>query len=136
MSDAPALVIPRPIHDQMISHALADAPLECCGLLGGVGGRVETFHPLRNADSSQTRYSADPADLISAVRSIRAAGAEVVAIYHSHPRWAAIPSRTDLAENFWGDVPRPIISLLDDPPTMRVWRLRPDSYDELAWRVV
>jgi proteasome lid subunit RPN8/RPN11 len=115
---------------------LAEAPLECCGLLGGLGKRVETFHPLRNADSSQTRYSADPADLIAAVRSIRESGAEVVAIYHSHPRWAAIPSRTDLAENFWGDVPRPIISLLDDPPTMRVWRLRPDSYDELTWRVV
>ncbi len=78
---------------------------------------VSSFHPLRNAASSETRYDADPRELIDAVVSLRQRGAEILAIYHSHPRWAAIPSRTDLRENHYGTVPRIIVSLLDEIPT-------------------
>jgi proteasome lid subunit RPN8/RPN11 len=59
-----------------------------------------------------------------------------VAIYHSHPRWAAVPSRTDLQENHYGSVPRIIVSLLGPTPEVRIWRLDPDSYLELPWRIV
>src|SRR5262249_54467466 len=139
---------------------LREAPLECCGLLGGVssfvfeaatavsgpqesrgrsGGvtpRVSSFHPLRNADASETRYSADEKDLINAIVAMRARGEDILAIYHSHPRWKAIPSRTDLKENYCGAVPRIIVSLLETIPVVRVWRLDEDSYQELPWRIV
>ena len=71
-------------------------------------------------------------------RRLRSAssGAEILAIYHSHPRWEAVPSRTDLRENHYGPVPRIIVSLLDETPDVRVWRLDPDSYQELPWRIV
>jgi proteasome lid subunit RPN8/RPN11 len=129
------LTIPADIHDAMIAHCLRESPLECCGLLGGIAPRVSSFHPLRNASASETRYDADSKDLIDAVVSLRARGAEILAIYHSHPRWAAIPSRTDLRENHYGDVPRIIVSLLGQTPEVRVWRLEPDSYEELEWSV-
>ena len=129
------LVIPRDYLDAMVAHCVAEAPLECCGLLGGTKPLVSSFHPLRNASASETRYDADPRDLIGAVQSLRARGAEILAIYHSHPRWAAIPSQTDLRENHYGDVPRIIVSLLADPPEVRVWRLNLESYQELAWRI-
>lgn len=128
-----ALRLPAEIYRAMIAHALREAPIECCGLLGGRRGRVRSCHELANADRSERRYSADPADLIAAVRAIRGSDQEVVAIYHSHPAWPAVPSRTDLDENYWGDVPRPIISLLEDPPRMRVWRLGAGDYEELPW---
>ena len=53
---------------------------------------VSSFHPLRNAAASETRYDADPQrpDRRRRRRSA-AAGAEILAIYHSHPRWAADP---------------------------------------------
>ena len=76
------------------------------------------------------------ADLIDAVVSLRGGGAEILAIYHSHPRWAAIPSQTDLRENHYGEVPRIIVSLLEEKPVVRVWRLDPDSYTEVDWQVV
>ncbi len=120
----------------MVAHCRREAPLECCGLLGGVGPLVSSFHPLRNASASETRYDADPRDLIEAVRSLRGRGAEILAIYHSHPRWAAIPSRTDLAENHYGEVPRIIVSLLGAEPEVRTWRLDPDSFEELPWTLV
>ena len=129
------LIIPREHHDAMVAHCRREAPLECCGLLGGVKPLVSSFHPLRNALQSETRYDADPRDLIAAVQSLRARGAEILAIYHSHPRWAAVPSQTDLRENHYGDVPRIIVSLLTEPPEVRAWRLDPASFVELPWRV-
>jgi [CysO sulfur-carrier protein]-S-L-cysteine hydrolase len=131
------LEIPTAIHEAMVAHCLRDAPRECCGLLGGVPPRVSSIFPLRNdAASSETRYNADPRDLIAAVTALRSQRAQILAIYHSHPRWAAIPSKTDLAENHYGDVPRIIVSLLGETPEVRVWRLGPESYEELPWRLV
>ena len=130
------LTIPAAIHDAMVEHCRREAPLECCGLLGGIPPLVSSFHPLRNASASETRYDADPRDLIEAVTALRARGAEILAIYHSHPRWAAVPSQTDLRENHYGDVPRIIVGLLGPTPEVRVWRLDPDSYEELPWRLV
>ena len=134
-AEAP-LEIPRSLLQGMIDHCLRDTPLEACGLLGGTPHRARTIYPLRNQLNSASRYDADPNDLIRAVRAIRQADAEIVAIYHSHPRWAAIPSRTDLAENHYGDVPRIIVSLLDDRPVVRIWRLGLDRFEELPWRVI
>jgi proteasome lid subunit RPN8/RPN11 len=130
------LLIPAEIHDAMVAHCVRDAPLECCGLLGGIAGRVSSFHPLRNTSASETRYNADPQDLIEAVVKLRSLGAEILAIYHSHPRWAAVPSQTDLRENHYGSVPRIIVSLLGPSPDVRVWRLDPDSYVMLPWQIV
>jgi [CysO sulfur-carrier protein]-S-L-cysteine hydrolase len=130
-----ALIIPAEFHDAMVAHCVREAPLECCGLLGGIAPVVSSFHPMRNASKSEVRYDADPRDLIEAVQSLRARGAEILAIYHSHPRWAAIPSQTDLAENHYGDVPRIIVSLLGETPVVRVWRLDVDSFEELPYTI-
>jgi proteasome lid subunit RPN8/RPN11 len=130
------LEIPAEIHEAMVAHCLRETPLECCGILGGVSSRVSSFHPLRNIAASETRYDANPHDLITACVWLREHGSEIAAIYHSHPRWAAIPSATDLRENHYGPVPRIIVSLLTDPPEVKVWRLDPESYHELAWRVI
>jgi len=134
--DAP-LLIPPAILDAMIDHCRREAPRECCGLLGGVAPAVSSIDPLRNteAEAGETRYNADPADLVAAVRRLRDRNAEILAIYHSHPRWAPIPSRADLDLNYYGAVPRIIVSLLDDKPQVRAWRLDPDSYEELPWQV-
>ncbi|MEO6812136.1 MAG: M67 family metallopeptidase [Isosphaeraceae bacterium] len=130
-----ALLIPARILDEMVAHCVRDAPLECCGILGGKDLEVSSFHPLRNAKSSETRYEADSTDVINAVIALRGRGAEIVAIYHSHPKWAAVPSKTDLETNYYGEVPRIIVSLLRPEPEVRIWRLWPDSYKELLWRI-
>lgn len=131
-----SLEIPASILQAMIDHCVREAPLEACGLLGGVPPRVSSFHPLRNAARSETRYDADPTDLVAAVRDLRNREAQILAIYHSHPKWSAIPSGTDLRENYYEDVPRIIVSLQHSEPEVRIWRLRPDGYDELPWRAV
>jgi proteasome lid subunit RPN8/RPN11 len=130
------LLITAAFHEAMLAHCMEEAPLECCGLLGGVAPRVSSIHRLRNTDASETRYNADPKDLIRAVVSLRERGAEILAIYHSHPRWPAVPSQTDLRENHYGEVPRIIVSLQGAEPVVRVWRLDPQSFVELPWQLV
>jgi proteasome lid subunit RPN8/RPN11 len=130
------LLIPSDIRDAMVEHCRREAPLECCGILGGVPPRVSSFHPLRNTEASETRYNADPHDLIQAYIWLREHGSDIVAIYHSHPRWRAVPSATDLKENHYGPVPRIIVSLLAEPPDVRIWRLDAESYEELPWSLV
>ncbi|CAN5731344.1 M67 family metallopeptidase [soil metagenome] len=136
MTDPYVLSIPSSIQAKMVAHCLREAPREACGLLGGLGLDVSSFHPLRNTETREDRYNADPDDIIRAIQRLRGRRAEIAAIYHSHPRWIAEPSRTDLARNFYGSVPRIIVSLISDPPEVRVWRLDPDSFAEIPWRIV
>jgi proteasome lid subunit RPN8/RPN11 len=130
------LEIPRDLHDAMVAHCVRESPLECCGILGGNSGRVTSIHPLRNDLVSETRYNADPRDLIEAHITLRERGAEIMAIYHSHPRWQPVPSQTDLDDNHYGPVPRIIVSLVGESPEVRVWELDADSFRELPWRIV
>jgi proteasome lid subunit RPN8/RPN11 len=131
------LEIPAAIVDQMIAHCQREAPREACGILAGVASRVVSFHPLTNVAASETRYQADERELPRANRVIRESGQEILALYHSHPRSEATPSKTDLRENYWGEVPRIIVSLVDaEKPDVRIWRLRPDSFEELPWRTM
>ena len=123
------------IQQAMVDHCLTENPLECCGILAGRHGHAWEIYKLPNADQSETRYNADPQALIKAVQEMRRNGTEIMAIYHSHPRWQPIPSQTDLKENHYGEVPRIIVGLLKSPPECRVWRFldEPLRYEELTW---
>jgi proteasome lid subunit RPN8/RPN11 len=134
--NAPPLEIPRDLHDAMVAHCVRESPLECCGILGGVSPRVSSIYPLRNELASETRYFADRRDLFEAQVALRERSAEILAIYHSHPRWQAVPSKTDLEENYYGPCPRIIVSLRGEFPEVRVWQLDPESFHELSWRIV
>ena len=123
------------IQQAMVDHCLIENPLECCGILAGRHGHAWEIYKLPNADQSETRYNADPQALIKAVQDMRRNGTEIMAIYHSHPRWQPVPSQTDLKENHYGEVPRIIVGLLKSPPECRVWRFldAPLRYEELTW---
>lgn len=139
--DAPPLRIPSAILEGLRAHARAEAPLECCGLLAGeagpggdaTGGLARTRYPIRNAARSRTRFLSDSRDLLRAHKAMRARGETLLAIYHSHPAWAAIPSRRDVDRNHYGDTPCLIVSTLTEPAEVRVWRLGLDYRVELPW---
>ncbi len=133
----PPLEIPASILAAMIEQCRTEAPREACGILSGPARpRVVTIHRLRNAMASETRYTADSRDLIAAAIAIREKREEWLAIYHSHPTSAAIPSRIDLSQNGYGPLPQIIISLAAAEPSVRAWRLAESSYHELPWRVI
>jgi proteasome lid subunit RPN8/RPN11 len=130
------LVLPPAIHTALLDLCRADYPNEACGLLGGVAFEARTIHPLPNkATRPSSRYVAEEHALIRALRAIREAGDEVVAIYHSHPKSPPTPSATDLRENYWGGTPRVIVSLAGAEPEIRAWWLGPNAYHGIPWRV-
>jgi proteasome lid subunit RPN8/RPN11 len=136
LPQAQPLEIPRDLLDAMVAHCQREAPLESCGVLGGLASQVSSLHPLRNVKASETRYLGDPQELVAAYVALRQRGADILAIYHSHPCGEAVPSRTDLEENHYGDTPQIIVSLKGCSPHVRVWRLEADSFAELPWRII
>jgi len=134
------LNIPRSIYEGMIEHALAQRPLECCGLLAGVvrgDGTAVAGHryPLVNAAASAVEFESEPASHFAADRDMRRRGLEVLAVYHSHPTSEPVPSRTDLDRNWSPDVVNLIVSLRHTPPLVRAWWLTATDYREAQWQV-
>jgi proteasome lid subunit RPN8/RPN11 len=82
----------------MLRHARDEAPNECCGLLVGRRGLVESAVRARNLEASASRYLIDPADHFAAMRTARSNGQRVIGAYHSHPASAPMPSESDIAE--------------------------------------
>src|SRR5947209_1384872 len=98
------LVVPRDLYDAMLAQALSERPNECCGLLAGVVeggvGRVSRRYPLVNEAASPVEYLSEPRSLFEAHRDMWKSGLDVLAVYHSHPTSAAVPSRKDVERNF------------------------------------
>ncbi len=90
-----SLRIRHHVIDEVIAHARADLPNECCGLLLGTEEEIDEVVRARNALQSPTRFYLDPADHFRAIRLARRTGRLVRASYHSHPKGPSHPSLTD-----------------------------------------
>jgi proteasome lid subunit RPN8/RPN11 len=130
----------------MLQHARAEYPNECCGLLAGQlsvvrgqlpVGQVTKRYPLVNELRSPTEYQSEPRSILRAEKDMRQGELELLAIYHSHPTSEPVPSRKDLERNFYGDtVVHFIISLRENQPRVRGWRLGETMFSEADWEQV
>lgn len=140
MSTPFRLHIPRHLYNQMLAHAAATLPNECCGLLAGTVaagiGQVSEHYPLVNALGSEREYLSDARSMFAAVRDMQARGLDILAVYHSHPTSDPVPSRTDLERNYSEDVVNLIIGLRDEVPVVRAWWLTAHDYREAGWETV
>ena len=104
----------------MVGQAQAELPNECCGFLAGTVadgvGRVTKGYPLVNEAASPVMYACEGRSLFNAHKDMRRLGIELLAIYHSHPTSAPVPSKTDLARAFWPEAMSLIISLAEAEP--------------------
>jgi len=116
----------------MVGHAYDGLPDEACGLLAGPPGtnRCAAFYPCRNAAESSRVYTIDPKDHLRADRDAESRGLEIIGVMHSHTHTEAYPSPTDVAQ-----APDPgwhyvIVSLRDEAPTLRSYRIVDEVIDE------
>ena len=124
------LSLPPAVAEQLMGHARSELPNEACGLLSGslATGRATAFHPARNVEASPLRYNVHPEDLVRITFAIEEAGDDLVGIFHSHTRSAAVPSATDRRSAMYPDAVYLLASLADaDAPLDRALR---------AWRIV
>lgn len=124
------IYIPFPIYRKIIDHARQGAPLEVCGILGGLKGRVSVIYQIRNTDSHPRRFTMDPVQQIDAFRDLECAGLDMVAFYHSHPEGPDCPSPEDIRLAYYPDVFSIIVSLADpEKPTVKAFRISEGKVD-------
>ena len=100
-------------------------------LAGKVDGRVMRQFPIRNDLASPTEYLTNARDMLGAMKASRADGIEVLVIYHSHPASDPIPSKTDLANNTWGETAmHVIVGLAGKDASVRGWWLGEKDFQE------
>jgi proteasome lid subunit RPN8/RPN11 len=107
--------------EDLVAHARAEAPNECCGYLRADGGRVEEVFRSENTRASPYGYELDARSLLAA-NQLDEEGLEV-GIYHSHPRSPAEPSQTDINLAQYPHWTYLIVSLANGEPEVRAWRI-------------
>jgi proteasome lid subunit RPN8/RPN11 len=88
--------------EEMVAHAEAAYPNECCGaMLGSTDGELKQVRVALRLDNAaagpqQAYYELRPEDLLRADREARERKMDLIGIYHSHPDCDAYFSQTDL----------------------------------------
>ena len=116
--------ISRPLYDEMVAHAEADAPNECCGMIAARDGEAVTVYRATNAAASPLRYEIDGAEQYRIQMAIDDAGLELGAIYHSHTRSEPYPSQTDINLAFYPEAVYVIVGVASGQPEVRAYTIR------------
>ena|SRR5579875_891522 len=127
--------LPRELHDQIVAHALADAPDECCGLVAARDGQAVEVIAMENTAHSPLRYEMDPMELYRAMTRLEREGLELAAIYHSHTRSEPYPSQTDINLAFYPDSLYLIVGTAGPQPLLRAFHIRGGEVTEAELRV-
>jgi [CysO sulfur-carrier protein]-S-L-cysteine hydrolase len=126
------LRMPTDVHLAMVAHCLRGLPEEACGLLAGdaATGQVLGLYPVENIAHSARVYTLDPLSHLRADRDAEAHGLQVLGVFHSHTHTDAYPSPTDVdqaPDPGWHYV---IVSLRDDQPVVRSYRIADGAVEE------
>jgi proteasome lid subunit RPN8/RPN11 len=122
----------------MVGHAYDGLPDEACGLLVGDPAidSVTRFAGTANDARSSKLYTIPPREHLRIERDAEAEGRDVIGVMHSHTHTDAYPSPTDVAQApdpTWHYV---IVSLRDDAPVLRSYRIVDGSITEERVAVV
>ena len=120
------VVVPEPIRAELRAHGREEAPNECCGLVVLRDGVAERYVRGRNRLESPYRYELE---IDPEVWFLEDEGYEL-AVFHSHPETAPIPSRTDRElAGLWAGRPFVIYGLELDQ--LRAWRVSREDAVEI-----
>jgi proteasome lid subunit RPN8/RPN11 len=117
----------------LLEHARRDAHEECCGVLAGRDDSITRAFAATNAAANPvTGYEIAPQELFRLMREIRAAGLEVLGIYHSHPASENQPSPRDIELAYYPDAAYFIVSPVTGVARpIRAFRIREGRAAEL-----
>lgn len=113
-------------------------PHEACGLLLGRRGpeaaAIDAFRRTGNAAADPRRgYLVPPLELLAADGDARAAGREILGVWHSHPDAPAAPSRQDTDEAWEGYSYGIQAATREGAGELRFFALADGAFHELPW---
>ena len=123
------------LYQELIEHAQAEAPNECCGMIAARDGHAVRVIRARNAAESPLRYEIDGAEQLKIYNEIEDAGLDLGAIYHSHTRTEPYPSQTDIGLAFYPESLYVIVGVAGPEPEVRAFRIRDGQVREAELQV-
>lgn len=122
------LVIGQHLRQRILEHCHEEKPNEACGIMTGRNGRVLHGYATDNAKQSPIFFEVDLTQQAVVLAEMQRRGEELLAIYHSHPKTEATPSRNDInMAVHYPDALRVIISLAGSRAEMRAYLIRGDK---------
>lgn len=130
------LTIPKHFIDDIISHAKAEAPLECCGILAGKDGSVTHIYKMKNTENDPDKYFMEAKEQFAVIKDMRLKEIDMLAIYHSHPHSPARPSGVDINLAYYPEAVYIIISLMDTAkPVIKGFLIKEGKVEETALKI-
>jgi proteasome lid subunit RPN8/RPN11 len=125
------------IYQEMVAHALEDAPNECCGMVASREGEAVAAYRITNSAHSPLRYEMDSREQLKVeMNEIDDNGLEVGIVYHSHTRSAPYPSETDINLAFHPDAIYVIVGVKDrENPEVKGYTIRRGQVAEVELTV-
>jgi [CysO sulfur-carrier protein]-S-L-cysteine hydrolase len=124
------------LYDEIVAHAQADAPNECCGMIASRDGDAVKVYPATNAAASPLRYEIDGAEQYRIQTEIDDSDLDLGAIYHSHTRSAPYPSQTDINLAFYPNALYLIVGLAGAQPEVKAYEIRDGQVIDAELNVV
>ena len=122
--------IEREVMERIVAHAERDAPIEACGFLMGLKGRITRDHPMTNAEGRADHFTFDPEEQFHAYKTAMQEGLDIIGAYHSHPAGPAWPSEEDIKLAYDSSILYVIVSLAGGERIVRGFSIRSGKVEE------
>jgi [CysO sulfur-carrier protein]-S-L-cysteine hydrolase len=122
--------------DEMLAHAVSEAPNECCGILAGINNNVVKLYRTTNTERSPSKYKINSQEMFSIYKEISENRWELLGVYHSHVQTEAYPSSTDVKSALLPESIYFIISLRDpERVVIRGFLIKKGKVTEIELRI-
>ncbi|MBQ8960229.1 MAG: M67 family metallopeptidase [Ruminococcus sp.] len=116
------ITLKREDYERILAHARSEAPVEACGLIGGVvngeNKEIRKVYILTNTDHAEEHFTLDPKEQLAAVKDMRSEGIVPLGNWHSHPVSPSRPSQEDIRLAYDSSASYLILSLMEEEPVL------------------
>lgn len=124
------LIFPAKCYEELINYGRSKLPFEVCGILSGYNNNVQSIWKLKNEMNSSSRFFVGKKAVEETLQQISQKEEKVIAIYHSHPTTAPVPSYVDIINHPDSEVKMIIISYKTKKPIVKCYSVQNGAYKE------
>lgn len=133
--DRDKIIIPQTLYNQMIEHGREALPYEACGLLSGNHQNIKSIWPLENVWKSDRRFFVSKKIVKQTIQKANDLDEQILAIYHTHPSTAPIPSFYDIKNHVDNNIKMVIVSYKTKSAITKWYQVVDYSYEECLFLI-
>ncbi|WP_058307182.1 Mov34/MPN/PAD-1 family protein [Gracilibacillus massiliensis] len=125
--------ISNTIYQEIMEEGKKQLPYEACGLISGHYNKAQSFWPLVNEIRSRNKFFVSKKIVQQKIQDILNTREQLLAIFHTHPTTAAIPSSYDLRNHPDANIDMVIVSYKFDSPQLKWYKIDQSGYKNISW---